>query len=229
MSPSLCYAPRFEQPVRDPMQISVDDQDEVATSYICHALDHINSSGLWFGDDPLAFSVPLLLLQLSLISIFTRSIYFLLKPFGQPSIFFSKSQKFNLLFLVFFFFSFNLVLRFVIFMTFLMFCFHQGGVVLGPSIIGCNSKFATKVFQPKGKALVETLSVFGFMPFMYLIGVKMDPNVVLKSGKRTIAIGFLAFSIPYVLAGFIAFLFQCPPTRCYNTVLNVLPQYCLLS
>lgn len=65
-------------------------------------------------------------------------------------------------------------------MTFLMICFHQGGN------IGRNSEFATKVFPPKGRALVETLSVFGFMPFVFLIGVKMDPNIVLRSGKRTV-------------------------------------------
>lgn len=85
------------------MQLGVDDQDEVSTSYICHAIDHINSSGLWFGDDPLAFSVPLLLLQLSLISIFTRSISFLLKPFGQPSIVSQILVSFKRIFMVFFF------------------------------------------------------------------------------------------------------------------------------
>ncbi len=55
-------------------------------STICDIVGHINSKGLWFGDDPLKFSLPLLLLQLSLISIFTHSLHALLKPFGLPSI-----------------------------------------------------------------------------------------------------------------------------------------------
>ncbi|XP_062086692.1 cation/H(+) antiporter 15-like [Humulus lupulus] len=145
---------------------------EVTTSYICHLVDQINSGGIWFGDDPLAFSVPLLLLQLSLVSIFTRSIYFVLKPFGQPLI---VSQI-------------------------------LGGFILGPSVIGRSPTFATKVFPPKGRALFETLSLFGFMLSVFLIGVKMDPYILLRSGKRAIAVGFLAFSVPYALAGFVAFV-----------------------
>lgn len=63
-----------------------DDQDDDGVSYTCQIVGQINSRGIWFGDDPFAFSVPLLMMQLSLISIFTRSLYCLLKPFGQPSI-----------------------------------------------------------------------------------------------------------------------------------------------
>ncbi|PON92201.1 DNA-directed DNA polymerase [Trema orientale] len=157
------------------MQLGGDHgREEVIISYICHDVEKISSRGLWFGDDPLAYSVPLLLLQLSLVSIFTRSIYFLLKPFGQPSI---VSQI-------------------------------LGGVILGPSIMGRNSSFAAKVFPPKGRALFETLSLFGFMLSVFLIGVKMDPNMLLRSGKRAIAIGFSAFSVPYALASFVAFMLE---------------------
>jgi hypothetical protein len=70
--------------IRD--QAMVSGQVKLGFTYICHSLGQINSSGLWFGDNPLEFSLPLLLLQLSLISIFTRSLCFLLKPFGQPTI-----------------------------------------------------------------------------------------------------------------------------------------------
>ena len=47
----------------------------------------LNSRGIWFGDDPLDFSFPLLLLQLSLICIFSRSLHALFKNIDQPSIF----------------------------------------------------------------------------------------------------------------------------------------------
>lgn len=67
-------------------RIHLEKELAFGASFVCEALGHINSRGLWLGDDPLSFSVPLLLLQLSLISIFTRSIYIFLKPFGQPSI-----------------------------------------------------------------------------------------------------------------------------------------------
>lgn len=53
---------------------------------VCTSLNQINSKGLWIGDDPLDYFVPSLLLQLSLISIFTRVIQSLLNPLGQPLI-----------------------------------------------------------------------------------------------------------------------------------------------
>ncbi|XP_048137458.1 cation/H(+) antiporter 15-like isoform X2 [Rhodamnia argentea] len=44
------------------------------------------------------------------------------------------------------------------------------------------------------------------MLFIFLIGVKTDPSVVLKSGKRTLAIGVLGFFLPFALSGFTAFM-----------------------
>lgn len=61
-------------------------EDGIEVTYTCQLVSAINSRGFWFGDDPFAFSVPLLLLQLSLISLFTRSVHHLLKRFSQPSI-----------------------------------------------------------------------------------------------------------------------------------------------
>lgn len=67
-------------------QMDIDDLGGFRTSYLCHFVNQINSRGVLSHDDPLSYSVPLLLLQLSLISIITRVVQFLLKPFGQPFI-----------------------------------------------------------------------------------------------------------------------------------------------
>lgn len=55
-------------------------------SYVCYKFNQINSRGLPFGENPLGYSVPSFLLQLSLISMVTRLVHFLLKPVGQPLI-----------------------------------------------------------------------------------------------------------------------------------------------
>lgn len=149
-----------------------DDPDDEGVSSTCQFVGQINSRGIWFGDNPFAFSVPLLMMQLSLISIFTRSLYGLLKPFGQPSI------VSNIL----------------------------AGVILGPSVLGRISTFASSVFPAKGKGVFDTFALFGLMLFIFLIGVKTDPSIVLKSGKRTLAIGLLGFFLPYALSGFTAFM-----------------------
>ncbi|KMT05421.1 hypothetical protein BVRB_7g175480 [Beta vulgaris subsp. vulgaris] len=150
------------------------DAFHLDNGYICHSMSRTGSRGIFFGDDPLRFSIPGLLLQLSLISLFTRVSYFLLKPFGQPSI---VSQI-------------------------------LGGVVLGPSVLGHNRKFLAEVFPAKSRILLENLSVFSLMLFIFLLGVKMDLAMALRSGKKPIAIGILGFLIPYTLASLVSFLLQ---------------------
>uniref|UniRef100_A0A7N0THH4 Cation/H+ exchanger domain-containing protein n=1 Tax=Kalanchoe fedtschenkoi TaxID=63787 RepID=A0A7N0THH4_KALFE len=154
------------------VQKMASDPAHATKIFVCHSVDQINSKGIFYGDDPLIFSLPLLLMQLSLISIITRIAYAILKPFGQPMI---VSQI-------------------------------LGGVILGPSILGHNSSFAAKVFPPKGITVLDTMSVFGFMLFIFLIGVKIDPTMVLKSGRKAVAIGILGSTVPCSLAGLVAFI-----------------------
>lgn len=44
------------------------------------------------------------------------------------------------------------------------------------------------------------------MLFVFLLGVKTDPTIFFKSGKRPLAIGILVFFVPYALAGLVAFV-----------------------
>ncbi|KAL5825754.1 hypothetical protein ACOSQ3_021817 [Xanthoceras sorbifolium] len=148
------------------------NEDELAFKFACQSSRLVNSNGFWVGDDPFMYSVPLLLFQVSLVSIFTRSIYLVFKPFGQP---FIVSQI-------------------------------LGGVILGPSMLGQNATFATKFFPAKSRIVLETFSVFGIMFIVFLIGVKIDPTIILRSGKRALVIGILGFFAPYALSGFVAFL-----------------------
>ncbi|KAK4483076.1 hypothetical protein RD792_010252 [Penstemon davidsonii] len=139
---------------------------------VCHYLNEINSRGLLLGDDPLSYSVPSLLLQLSLISIITRLIHFILKPVGQP---FIVAQI-------------------------------LGGVILGPSMLGQNLKFSAKVYPRKSRLVLDTVSIFGFVLFIFLTGVKVDLSMVVKSGKKALAVGILGFLLPFVLSGLLVII-----------------------
>lgn len=66
--------------LQNPATAPFDEEVRVGIDVVCQVVGMINSKGLWFGYD------PLLLLQLSLISILTRSIYIFLKLLGQPSV-----------------------------------------------------------------------------------------------------------------------------------------------
>lgn len=83
---------------------------------------------------------------------------------------------------------------------------HQGGLTLGPSVLGRNSTFANKVFPPKGKSLLDSIAFFGIMIFVFLLGVKIDPAIISRSGKRSFVIGVLGFIVPYTFAGLVAYI-----------------------
>ncbi|KAK9267251.1 hypothetical protein L1049_009673 [Liquidambar formosana] len=53
---------------------------------VCYAPTMITTSGIWQGDNPLDYSLPLFILQLTLVVVTTRVLVFLLKPFRQPRV-----------------------------------------------------------------------------------------------------------------------------------------------
>ncbi|XP_030956141.1 cation/H(+) antiporter 15-like [Quercus lobata] len=55
-------------------------------SLVCYAPTMITTNGIWQGDNPLDYSLPLFILQLTLIVVTTRALVFLLKPFRQPRV-----------------------------------------------------------------------------------------------------------------------------------------------
>ena len=80
-------------------------------SFICHSTaNQINSKGIWFGDDPLAYYLPVLLLQLCLIFNFTHFIHLILKPFGQPSFVSQIIVSMQALIFMYFIFMFKFLL-----------------------------------------------------------------------------------------------------------------------
>ncbi|KAF6176546.1 hypothetical protein GIB67_017168 [Kingdonia uniflora] len=64
--------PKFTDPIRGEM--------------VCFASSMISTNGVWQGDDPFEYSLPLFILQLMLIVVITRILIFLLKPLRQPKV-----------------------------------------------------------------------------------------------------------------------------------------------
>ncbi|GFP80558.1 cation/H(+) antiporter 15 [Phtheirospermum japonicum] len=71
---------------------------------------------------------------------------------------------------------------------------------------GRNLSFLAKVFPVKSRLVLDTVSSFGFMLFVFIIGVKMDISVVMRSGKKAMTVGILGFFVPPGLSGLAAFL-----------------------
>ncbi|KAJ9177820.1 hypothetical protein P3X46_012992 [Hevea brasiliensis] len=53
---------------------------------VCYAPTMITTNGVWQGDNPLDYSLPLFILQLTLVVVTTRVLVFVLKPFRQPRV-----------------------------------------------------------------------------------------------------------------------------------------------
>ncbi|KAK8592168.1 hypothetical protein V6N13_062754 [Hibiscus sabdariffa] len=74
------------------------------------------------------------------------------------------------------------------------------GVILGPSVLGrFFPNISSVLFPYQSIKILATLTRFGYLFFMFLIGVKMDVNLIRKSGKREWTIGSLVIVFPLLL------------------------------
>lgn len=53
---------------------------------VCYAPTMITTNGVWQGDNPLDYSLPLFILQLTMVVVTTRMLVFMLKPLRQPRV-----------------------------------------------------------------------------------------------------------------------------------------------
>ncbi|KAK1365069.1 Cation/H(+) antiporter 4 [Heracleum sosnowskyi] len=112
------------------------------------------------------YSLPRLLLQLSLIFILTHSLHVFLRRLSLPRII-SKILA---------------------------------GVILGKTVFGNLSEEMQKRFFPEDDVLLYTLSRFGFIFYMFMVGVKMDLSMIWKIGRKAITIGLGASFAPMITA-----------------------------
>ncbi|KAI3458479.1 hypothetical protein Pfo_015142 [Paulownia fortunei] len=70
------------------------------------------------------------------------------------------------------------------------------GIVLGPTILGQLPKVQATLFPPGGDVYLDLLSKIGYIFFIFLSGVKMDPRTVLRTGIKAWTIGVLAVTLP---------------------------------
>ncbi|XP_024315159.1 cation/H(+) antiporter 15 [Brachypodium distachyon] len=75
----------------------------------------------------------------------------------------------------------------------------MGGIILGPSLLCRNEAFKQQVFPARGEPVLNTIATFGLMYVIFLIGVRMDPRLAVRSGKKGVVIGLSGFLIPLAL------------------------------
>ncbi|XP_022764454.1 cation/H(+) antiporter 4-like [Durio zibethinus] len=74
------------------------------------------------------------------------------------------------------------------------------GLILGPTVLGrFFPKMSNTLFPQQSVKILATLTSFGYLFFMFLIGVKMDINLIIKSGKRDWTIGSIVIMFPLLI------------------------------
>ncbi|THU58113.1 hypothetical protein C4D60_Mb03t10760 [Musa balbisiana] len=72
------------------------------------------------------------------------------------------------------------------------------GIILGPSILSRDAKFAKSIVSQKNYENVVTISITSYMLFFFVIGVKADLGVIPKVGKKAVAIAIFSTVLPIV-------------------------------
>jgi len=83
------------------------------------------------------------------------------------------------------------------------------GIVLGPSLFGWLAPQVHKdLFPPDSVALLNTLSQFGVIFFLFLIGLELDPRLLRSRGRSAFVVSVTSIAFPFVLgAGLTVFMF----------------------
>ncbi|KAL2317410.1 hypothetical protein Fmac_031286 [Flemingia macrophylla] len=149
-----------------------------------------HSNGIFFGDNPLNYTLSVVILQSSLVSFSTTWLEFFLMPLGETT--------------------------FVPQML--------AGVLMGPSVLGQIKSLKKYLFATKPFFVCEAISLFGSMMFLFLMGVKIDISIVMRTGKKTWALGLCSCVLPLMFSLFYAFILRqvlTPETDLYKSVFYI--------
>ncbi|XP_061359927.1 cation/H(+) antiporter 24 [Gastrolobium bilobum] len=71
-----------------------------------------------------------------------------------------------------------------------------GGMIIGPSVLGRSKWFQRHMMPATAQFLVNNLGVMGFMFFLFIYGVKMDPGLLRKSGRMHVSTAIFGILVP---------------------------------
>ncbi|KAG0211139.1 K(+)/H(+) antiporter [Mortierella sp. GBA30] len=70
------------------------------------------------------------------------------------------------------------------------------GIILGPSVMGRIPGFANTIFNPAGLPYLNLVSNIGLVMFLFLVGLELDPALVMKRARFALGISFAGMALP---------------------------------
>ncbi|OAQ27897.1 Sodium/hydrogen exchanger [Linnemannia elongata AG-77] len=80
------------------------------------------------------------------------------------------------------------------------------GIILGPSIMGQIPGFNDTIFPKQSIPFLTLVSNLGLVLFLFLVGLELDPKLILKRAKHALGISVAGLLVPFVFSCGVAVL-----------------------
>lgn len=183
---------------------------------VCYDVGRIDSEGVFLGDKPLLFSVPLFLFELIVVFSSTNLLHSLLRRLHQCRFVSHVLVSFVPVTVV------SQLSRNV--------CVDddsnmQTGILLGPSVIGQRRALQQTLFPERGLLILEIISLFGIVLYLFNISVKTELNLAWweMQGRNAVGISVAGSLLPVLLSAAAIFGFRSvvPPDLLTNRFLHL--------
>ncbi|KAK3824289.1 MAG: Cation/H+ exchanger [Linnemannia gamsii] len=80
------------------------------------------------------------------------------------------------------------------------------GIILGPSIMGQIPGFNDAIFPKQSIPFLTLVSDLGLVLFLFLVGLELDPKLIMKRAKHALGISIAGLLVPFVFSCGVALL-----------------------
>ncbi|KAF9926571.1 K(+)/H(+) antiporter [Linnemannia zychae] len=80
------------------------------------------------------------------------------------------------------------------------------GILLGPSVMGRIPGFASTIFNSQSLPYLNLVSNIGLVFFLFLVGLELDPALVVKRAKFAMGISFAGMALPFGVGAAVSYV-----------------------